>query len=200
MIARISRSPVLAVWARLELSAIVWMVLGVLLSARPLLEVSTAGLQGALATTANVFSAFILGELVGMPVAAWLRGAPGGRVVRPVAAVVGIACAVAGIVAVSPGARAVCYGLAGAGAEVVASSLMTDSVKSPLLRRSTELVVLAATCAAVVGLGAGLFLAASGPPQVLWALALCGAGQATVVLITVTYTLYPPPRSEFPLA
>jgi len=195
-----SRSPVLALWARLELSVVLWMVLAIVLSARPLLEVSTAGLKVALSTTATSFGAFMLGELVGMSAAAWLRGTRRGRVVGPIAAVVGLASAVAGLVVASPGAWAACYALAGAGAEVVAASTMGDAVTSPLLRRSTELVVLAATCAAVVAVALGIYLAASAPPQGIWTFALCGAGQAAVVLITVLYALYPPRESEAPLA
>jgi hypothetical protein len=195
-----ARTRVLAAWARLELSAVLSMVIAFVLSARPLLEVSTAGLRGALVTTADVFGAFFLGELVGMPVAAQLRGVRTWRLVRPLVAAAGLACALAGIVVESPGARAACYGLAGLGAEAVATWIMDEPVRSPLLRRRTELLVLAATCAVVLALAAGIFLVAAGPPQGAWVLALCGAGQAAVVLFTAVHTLYPPQPSELPLA
>jgi len=195
-----ARSPVLAIWTRLELSVVLWMVLAILLSARPLLEVSTAGLQRALSTTATVFGAFMIGELVGMSAAVWLRGTPSGRIVRPIAAAVGLASAIAGMFVASTGAGVACYALAGAGAEVVAASTMGDAVTSPLLRRTTELVVLAATCSAVVVVGALIYLLASGPPQGIWTLVVCGAGQVAVVLITVFYALYPPRESDAPLA
>jgi hypothetical protein len=195
-----SRSPVLALWARLELSVVLWMVLAIVLSARPLLEVSTAGLQRALSTTATVFGAFMLGELVGMSAAAWLRGTRSGRVVRPIAAVIGLASAIVGMFVASTTAGVACYALAGAGAEVVAASTMRDAVTSPLLRRSTELVALTATCAAVVAVGAGIYFLASGPPQGIWTFVVCGAGQVAVVLITVLYALYPPRESDASLA
>jgi len=194
------RHPLLAVWARLELSVVFSMVLAFLLSARPLLDVSTLGLPGALAATANVFAAFMLGELVGMPLAAWFREARSWRLVRPLVAAIGLGCAIAGIVVTGPGARAACYGVAGIGAEVVATWIMDEPARSPLLRRRTELLVLAATCAVLLASGALLLLLAAGPLQGAWALALCGAGQAAVVLITVVYTLYPPGPSTFPLA
>jgi hypothetical protein len=201
MIARGStRSPLLAVWARLELSVVLSMVLAFVLSARPLVEVSTTGLPAALATTGKVFAAFMLGELVGMPLTAWFREARGWRLVRPLLAAMGLGCAIAGIVVTGPAARAACYGIAGMGAEVVATWIMDEPARSPLLRRRTELLVLAATCAVVLVSGTGLLVVAAGPLTGLWPLALCGAGQAAVVLITVVYTLYPPPPSSFPLA
>ena len=195
-----TRSPALAVWARLELSVVLSMVLAFVLSARPLLEVSTMGLPAALAMTAKVFAAFMLGELVGMPLTAWFREARSWRLIRPLVAAMGLGCAIAGIVVSSPGTRAACYGIAGVGAEVVATWIMDEPARSPLLRRRTELLVLAATCAVVLVSGTGLLLVAAGPLSGVWALALCGAGQAAVVLITVVYTLYPPPPSAFPLA
>lgn len=198
------RSPqpgALALWARLEVSAIAMMAVGMVLSARPLLGASAPeAVEDALAATGNAFAAFILGELLCVPFAAWFGEKRSRRIVRPIGAALGLVATVAGIGAQSAAARAAWYVLAGVGAEAAQAWIMGNAPRSPLLRRGPELIVLVATCAAVLALEIGLYAAASGPAQGIRTLAVCCAGQAAVIVIAVLYALYPPSPSSYPIA
>jgi hypothetical protein len=187
-------------WARLEFSAVGMMAVGMVLCALPLLRISAPeALDDALAATGNAFAAFILGELLCVPFASWFGEKRSRALARPLGAALGLVSALAGVGASSAAARAAWYALAGVGAETAHAWVMGSAVRSPLLRRGPELVALLATCAAVLGLELGLYLAASGPPQGIRTVIVCCAGQATVILLAVLYALYPPPPSPLPL-
>ena len=189
-----------ALWARLEISAVAMMAVGMALCALPLLEApAPEALEGALAATANAFAAFILGELLAVPFASWFGEKRSRRLARPVGAAIGLVSTLAGVTASSAAARVAWYALAGAGAETANAWIMGNAVTSPLLRRGRELLALLATCAVVLALELGLYVAASGPPQGLRTVLVCCAGQATVVLLAVLYALYPPAPSPLPL-
>lgn len=191
---------VVALWARLEVSAVGMMGVGMLLSARPLLEASAPGaLEDALAATGNAFAAFIFGELLCVPFAAWFGEKRSCRLARPICAALGLVATVAGMGARSAAARAVWYGLAGVGAEAAHAWIMGSAAKSPLLRRGPELLALLVTCAAVLVFELGLYVAASGPPQGIRTVTACLAGQATVIVLAVLYVLYPPSPSTYPI-
>lgn len=196
-----SHAGVIALWARLEISAVAMMAVGLVLSARPLLEVSAPqALDDALAATGNAFAAFLMGELLCMPFAAWFGETRSRRIARPICAALGLVATVAGMSARSAAARAAWYALAGVGAEAAHAWIMGNAPRSPLLRRGLELTVLVATCAAVLALAIGLYAAASGPPQGIRTFALCCAGQAAVIVLVVLYALYPPTPSTYPIA
>lgn len=190
---------VLPLWARLEISAVAAMALGVALCAVPLLAAAApAALEDALAATANAFAAFIIAELLCLPLATWLGEKRSRRIVRPAGVALGLLATVAGMSARTAAARAAWYALAGVGAETARAWIMDAALRSPLLRRGAELLVLGATCLAVLGIALGAYLAASGPAQGLRTLLVCSAGQATVVVLAVAYTLWPPVPSRFP--
>lgn len=192
---------VLALWARLEVSAIAMMAVGMVLSARPLLGASAPeAVEDALAATGNAFAAFILGELLCVPLAAWFGEKRSRGIVRPIGAALGLVATIAGMSAQSAAARAVWYALAGVGAEAAQAWIMGNAPTSSLLRRGPELIVLVATCAAVLAVEIGLYAAAAGPAQGLRTFAVCCAGQAVVIVLAVLYALYPPSPSTFPIA
>jgi hypothetical protein len=189
-----------SLWARLEVSAVGMMAVGMVLCALPLLRISAPeALDDALAATGNAFAAFILGELLCVPFASWFGEKRSRALALPLGAALGLVSALAGVGASSAAARAAWYALAGVGAETAHAWVMGSAVRSPLLRRGPELVALLATCAAVLALELGLYLAASGPPQGIRTVIVCCAGQATVILLAVLYALYPPPPSPLPL-
>jgi MFS family permease len=189
----------LALWARLEVSAVAAMALAVVLCAAPLLEAAApAALEDALPATANAFAAFVIAELVCLPLATWLGEKRSRRLVRPLGVVLGLLATVGGMSAGTAATRAAWYALAGVGAELARAWIMDAALRSPLLRRGAELLVLGATCLAVLGLALGAYVAASGPAQDLRTLLVCSAGQATVVFLAVAYTLWPPAPSSFP--
>lgn len=191
---------VLAPWARLEVSAVAMMAIGLVLCARPLLDASQPeALDDALAATGNAFAAFLMGELLCMPFAAWFGEKRSRRIARPICAALGLVATVAGMSARSAAARAAWYALAGVGAEAAHAWAMGNAPRSPLLRPGIELLVLVATCAAVLALALGLY-AASGPPEGFRTFAVCCAGQAAVIVLVVLYALYPPTPSSYPIA
>ena len=196
-----SHHPGALAWARLEVSVVAMMAVGMVLSARPLLAApAPEALEDALAATGNAFAAFIIGELLCVPFAAWFGETGSRRIVRPIGAALGLVATIAGMSARSAAARAAWYALAGVGAEAAQAWIMGNAPRSPLLRRGPELAVLVATCAAVLALEIGLYAAASGPAQGLRTFAVCCAGQAAVIVLAVLYALYPPAPSTFPIA
>jgi hypothetical protein len=192
-----TRAGVVAVWARLELSVIAMMVLGVALSARPLLS-AEGGVAEALRRTVDAFAAFMMGELLCMPVAAWFDESRRWRRIRPLVAAAGVAGAVAGLAASSPAARALGWALAGAGAEAAQAWIAGGAVRSPLLRRPRELLAISSTCVVALALGIGYYVLASGPPAGIRTVVACCVGQATVVVLTALHTLYPPDPAALP--
>ncbi|HUL59458.1 MAG TPA: hypothetical protein VLU43_09300 [Anaeromyxobacteraceae bacterium] len=191
---------VLALWTRLELSAVATMVVGVAFCAGPLLGVSPHGTaEDGLAATGNAFAAFLFGELVCMPFGAWFGEGRKRAIVRPAGAALVLVSAIAATGARSAEARATWYWLAGVGTEATRAWIAGNAVKSPLLRRGPELLALATTCTAVLALGVGLFALTSLPPPGLRTLACCCAGQEAVVVLAVLQTLYPPSPSRLPL-
>ncbi|HEY6006347.1 MAG TPA: hypothetical protein VIV57_25935 [Anaeromyxobacter sp.] len=189
-----------SLWARLEISAVGMMAVGMVLCALPLLRISASdALEDALAATGNAFAAFILGELLCVPFASWFGEKRSRGLARPLGAALGLVSALAGVSASSAAARVAWYALAGVGAETAQAWIMGNAVRSPLLRRGPELLALLATCAVVLALELGLYLVASGPPQGIRTVVVCCAGQATVILLAVLYALYPPPPSTLPL-
>jgi hypothetical protein len=189
-----SQPRVLALWARVEISTIAAMAIAVVLCARPLLQAPGEALEDVLAATGNAFAAFIIAELVCMPFATWFGEARSRAFAWPVVAL-GLVSTMAAIDATSAAVRALCYGLAGAGAEAARAWIAGSAVRSPLLRRGPELLAIAATCAAALALVVGLYVAASGPPQGIRTLVVCCAGQATVIVLAVLHALHPPSPS-----
>lgn len=192
---------VLTLWARLALSAGAVMAVGTVLCALPLLEAPTPpALEDAVAATGNAFSAFIIAELLCLPFGTWFGERRSRRLARPIAVALGLLATIAGMSARSAAVRTIWYALAGIGAETARAWIMGGAVRSPLLPRRPELLVLATTCLAVVALALVLYVAAEGPAQGLHTLLVCSAGQATVIVLAVVYTLWPPAPSSFPIA
>jgi len=181
-------------WIRL-LAAMValTLVLGGLLLPWPLLHVSPGlPLGRALAGAENAFAAFILAEMLFVPLEGWLGD------LRPRRGLValGAVLAAAGAAGASrvPGIRAqlAFCAMAGAGAGLLYGGTVAKLLKGFTDRKALALGVTAVASLAVIALATAAALVVVDDPGAVKILAFFGVAQAAVIVLATAYVLEPP--------